>query len=310
MSLHPKTPPRTEVAHVGSAQEGFEKTAADETTSRRGCRHRLRGCFLKTLLLSSVVIIISLIGFYVSQPRYYNILIIGSDQRANERARSDVLLLVAIPKSRRDQLSLITIPRDTKIEHSEKGLQKITHFYAMWDDSTDRLGNRALTTQVVEDLLDIHVQGTVEVTFDSFDELIDLLGGVDLGQGNLTGADAEELVHNRFVQPSGDFGRAAEQRDIIKNLLPKLYQPSKARAVYEYFLTSDRARLTISRPSLMAFGLAYLIGHRGRLSPGELNEAALPGTGTRIYTPSFDKSLYYWELDDAATKALSDRYLR
>lgn len=303
MSLHPKTT-KTEVTHVSSA----EQSTAPAVQPKR--RRWWRRFILKFGLVALLILVLGSIGFYVSQPQYYRILIIGSDQRNTESARSDVLLLVSIPKSKQDQVSLITIPRDTKIEHPEKGLQKINHFYAMWDETTDRLGNRALTTSVVEELLDIKVNGTVEFTFDSFDEVVDLLGGVDLPQGHLTGDQAEELVHNRFVQPNGDFGRAAEQRDIIKSLLPKFYQPTNIRTVNNYFLTSDRARLELSRSSIIAFGLAYVVGHRGQLAPGELNEVVLPGVGTRIYTPDFGKSLYYWELDTAQTQDIIDQYAR
>lgn len=304
MSLHPKTTPQTEVVHVSSA------SGRDGANTKRGCRAWLRSLVVKFGLIGLLVVLLGSIGFYVSQPRYYNILVIGSDQRTTEQARSDVLLIAAIPKSKRDPLSLVTIPRDTKIEHAEKGLQKITHFYAMWDDTTDRLGNRALTEQVIEELLDIRIHGTVEVTFDSFSDIVDLLGGVDLPQGHLDGDAAQELVHNRFVQPAGDFGRTDAQRDIFKTLLPKLYTPANAQAVYHYFLTSDRARLQLSRTSLAAFGITYLIGHRGHLSPGELNEVVLPGVGTRLYTPDFGKALYYWELDAAPTEELVDQYLR
>lgn len=307
MSLHPKVPtPRAEVAHLTSGESIVHESAP----KARGCRRALLRLMLRGALLFLAIGIIAAIGFYVSQPRYYNILIIGSDQRSNEPARSDVLMVMAIPKSSKDKLSLVTIPRDTKIENTDYGLQKITHFYAMWDDSTDRLGNRELTTTVVENLLDITVDGTVEVTFDSFDDIIDLLGGVDLESGHLDAAAAEEAVHNRFVQQEGDFGRADVQREILKSLMPKFKSPGNIKLVYNYLNTSDRARLTISQPSLIAFGIAYVVGHRGNIFPGEINEVVLPGVGTRIYTPSFGKSLYYWELDTTTTDELVQQHLK
>lgn len=307
MSLHPKVPtPKAEVAHLASG----ESTSYKSAPWLRGCRRWLWRSVLRGMLLVLTIGSIAAVGFYVSQPRYYNILIIGSDQRSNEPARSDVLMVMAIPKSSSDQLSLVTIPRDTKIENADYGLQKITHFYAMWDDSTVRLGNRALTTAIVEQLLNINIDGTVEVTFDSFDDIIDLLGGVDLESGHLDAAAAEEAVHNRFVQQEGDFGRADVQREILKSLMPKLKSPNNIKLVYNYLNTSDRARLTISQPALMAFGMAYVVGHKGNIVPGEINEVVLPGVGTRIYTPSFGKSLYYWELDTVATEELVQQYLK
>lgn len=305
MSLHPRATreSRQIVRH--------EATTGSQVAERRiGCRRMLRRLIARSILIILVVMILAGVGFYVSQPRYYNILIIGSDQRTSEPARADVLLLVAIPKSREDALSLITVPRDTKVEHAELDLQKLAHFYAMWDDTTERLGNRDFTVDMVEELLGITIHGTVELTFDSFNDLVDLLGGVELTQGHLSGDEAEELVHNRFIQPGGDFGRADAQRDIFKSLLPKLYDTANLKEVYNYLQTSERARLTFSKSSAAAFLLTFVMSHRGQLIPSEINEEVLPGEGQRIYTPAYDKSLYYWVLDTEQTEEIIDERLR
>ncbi|MBI2415831.1 MAG: LCP family protein [Candidatus Kerfeldbacteria bacterium] len=275
-----------------------------------GLRYRWRRWLRRCLVVVLVVLIITPMIMYVSTPRYYRILVIGSDQRANEPARSDVLMVIAIPKSRSDQLTMVSIPRDTKIEHPEKGLQKITHFYAMWDDHTDRLGNRALTQQVVEELLDVNIHATIEVTFTSFTDIVNALGGVDTSQGHLTGEAAQELVHNRFNKPNGDFGRAKAEREVLRNLLSRVRQPTNLQKMYTYLQTSPHARLTGSTTTAGWFALAYLIGHRGNVSLGETNEIVLPGVGQKLYTPDFGKELYYWVLDDNATASLVNEFVR
>ncbi|MBI4407782.1 MAG: LCP family protein [Candidatus Kerfeldbacteria bacterium] len=302
MSLHPKP-----TANVRTSTNVV--TAADQPPERLGCRRWLRRLFVRGSLITLVILILLGVGFYLSQPKFYHILVIGSDQRNDEHARSDALMVVSIPKSTQDPLSLTMVPRDTKIDHAEKGLQKITHFYAMWDDTVDRMGNVELTQSVVEDLLDIKIHGTVEVTFDSFTDIVDTVGGVDISTGHVDGAEAQELVHNRFVQAEGDFGRAAEQREIFKAVLDKAKSPLVARKIYDYLQTSERARLRLSIPSLVSFGITYVIGHRGITVPA-MEEVVLPGEGQRIYTPSFGKSLYYWVLDEDATNALVEKYLR
>ena len=234
---------------------------------------------------------------------------IGSDQRNNEPARSDALMVVSIPKSKQDPLSLVMVPRDTKMEDVDYGLQKITHYYAIWDEAVDRMGNVTLTEVKVEELLDIEIHGTVEVTFDSFTDIVDTVGGVDISTGHVDGKEAQELIHNRFVQPAGDFGRAAEQREIFKAVLQKAKNPALARRLYDYLQTSDRARLRLSKSSLVSFGIAYVLGHRGLTIP-EIEEQVLPGEGQRIYTPSFGKALYYWVLDESETQKIIETYLR
>ena len=250
------------------------------------------------------------LGIYASQPKYFKILVIGSDQRGTEHARSDVLMVVAIPKSKDNIFSMTMIPRDTKIDHPEYGLEKITHFYGKWEDPEEYLGNKELTEQVVEDLLDIKVNGTVEVTFDSFIDIVDLLGGVDTSQGHMDGKEAKEVVHNRYNKQGGDFGRGEAQREILRNLLSRMKNISNAQAVRDYFAETDRARLDVSTNELGVFGVAYLIGHRGNVSLGDVEEVVIPGQSQRIYTPSFGKELYYWVLDEEATKETVEEYLK
>lgn len=263
----------------------------------------MRKWFKRTVLLLLLLVVVIPVLVYAAQPKYYRVLIIGSDQRAEERARSDVLMLVNIPKSADNPFSIVMIPRDTKVEHPEHGLEKITHFYAMWEDE-ETLGNKELTQEQVEQLLDVKVNSSVEVTFDSFIEIVDLLGGVDTEHGHLDGAEAKEIVHNRFVHPDGDFGRAAEQRAIMKSLLPALKKPSNASAVYNYFQETDRARMDIRTTSLATFGVAYAIGHRGDLSVPDIEEVVLPGYGSTIV------GTYYYSLDEDELEEVKQQYLQ
>lgn len=297
MSLHPKIKPTN-------------ATQATPVSVRRSwLRWWPTRWWKRIMLLFLMVLIITPLVIYITAPKYYTILLIGSDQRAQEHARSDVLLLVSIPKNASAAMSLIMIPRDTKIDDPKYGLQKITHFYAMWDDTVDRLGNRALTQQQVEQLLGIHINATVEITFDSFVEIIDGLGGVDTSQGHLDGSAAVELVHNRYNKPDGDFGRGAVEREVVKSIMERVHDLTAARWLYSYFGSAERARLTYGRSSLIQFAMAYLIGHHGRVDLASPQEQVLPGVGKKIYTPDFGKELYYWVLDDDRTKALVSTYL-
>lgn len=301
MSLHPK--------QIATAKTSGNIAPSDEPKEQLGCRRWFKRLAWRLLLIAGLIVVLLGFGFYLSQPKFYHLLVIGSDQRNNEPARSDALMIVSIPKSKQDPLSLTMVPRDTKMEDADYGLQKMTHFYAMWDDSVTRMGNVELTEAKVEELLDIEIHGTVEVTFDSFTDIVDTVGGVDISTGHVDGKEAQELVHNRFVQPAGDFGRAVEQREIFKAVLQKAKNPATAKKLYAYLQTSERARLRLSKSSLISFGIAYLLGHRSLNLPG-IEEVVLPGEGQRIYTPSFGKSLYYWVLDEQGTEEIVNKYLK
>ncbi len=306
MSLHKKT--KSKKIYKAPNQEAESETPVAKP--KLSLKKIIRKWIIRIVLIVLLLVVLIPLGVYITQPNYYKVLVIGSDQRDSEHARSDVLMIVTIPKSDTGNFSMIMIPRDTKIEHEEKGLEKITHFYAMWEDEDEYLGNKELTQSVVEDLLDIKVDGTVEVTFDSFIEIVDMLGGVDTSSGHLDGAEAKEVVYNRFNKQGGAFGRADAQRDILRNLMTRVKNPVSARLVYEYFMETDRARLDINTTDLACFGVAYVIGHKGNVSLGEVEEVVLPGSGQRIYTPDFGKELYYWVLDEVGTNEIVDQYLK
>lgn len=312
MSLHKRTTraQRRSVAEAGlAAGADSDRSALGAEKKFGGCRRLVRRWLLRLILLIIVIGAVIPFGVYISQPRYFTVLVIGSDQRGAEQARSDALILVSIPKSAVDPFSMIMVPRDTKIDHPEKGMQKLTHFYAMWENEDEYLGNRELTQSVIEEALDITIDGTVEVTFDSFSEIVDLLGGVDTAAGHLDGAAAREIVHNRYNKAGGDFGRGAAQREILRNLLSRMKTPANALAVRDYFANTNRARLHVPIRQAGLFGVAYLIGHRGQMSLGEAEEVVLPGNGQKIYTSDFGKELYYWVLDEAGTAQVVEQYL-
>lgn len=269
---------------------------------------------LKFILGFIVVIAIIILMAFLFSPSRYNILIIGSDQRAEglkegdvtvKRGRSDVLMVVSIPKSSKEQIAIVMIPRDSKVEDEENGLQKITHYYAMGERyESDTLGNLPLTKKKVEAMLDEKMNATFEVTFSGFADIITLLGGVETESGHLDAEQAVELVRNRYSQQNGDFGRAAEQREILKGALEKIKNMSNAKKVYDYFKTTPKARLKWDRPSTLTFGLAFIIGHIGHFDLGEIQEIELPGEGVRV------GGLYYWQLDEEKVSDLVKIYLK
>ena len=267
--------------------------------------------FVKYLCIFIIVLVAVIAVWYLLMPDYFRVLVIGSDQRGTERSRSDVLMVIGIPKSVKDSITMIMVPRDTKVEHDEWGLQKLTHYYALGDRTdSEILGNLELTQEGVEDILGVKMDATVEVTFDSFIEIVDMLGGADTAEGHVTGAEAKEMVHNRFVQAEGDFGRAENQREILRNLMTRAKSMDNAKLIYNYFQESENARLKFNKVKSVLFGVAFVIGHRGQFKLGEMHEEVLPGEGQRIYTPAFGKELYYWVLDEEDTKEAVKEYLK
>jgi polyisoprenyl-teichoic acid--peptidoglycan teichoic acid transferase len=263
--------------------------------------------FTSILMLLLVVIV-----FYFTSPQYYNVLVIGSDQRGTERARSDVLFVVSVPKKGDQQPFFLSIPRDTKIEDEEYGLQKITHFYALGErpDDGKLLGNVELTRAQVEQLVGIEMDATVEVTFGSFEEIIDSVGGVTLDGKTVNGQEALKVVRDRFTEGRTDFDRQADERAIFRGLITKLKKPEEAKALLAYFEESENARIDFKKVKLIRFAVGAGIARKGKLSIGEMEESSVPGHSERIYTPQFGKSLYYWIADEAALSQIVEDHFK
>ncbi|MBI2410509.1 MAG: LCP family protein [Candidatus Kerfeldbacteria bacterium] len=268
--------------------------------------------FLFGFLFTMCILIISTLFFvYITAPERYTILFVGSDQRGTERARSDVLFLLSIPKNPKQPIFLLSIPRDTKIDDQEWGLQKITHFYAFGErpDDGKELGNIELTQQQVETLISMHIDTTVEVTFRSFEEIVNNLGGTTVDGTTTNGAAALAIIRDRFTNGRSDFNRQADEREVLRSLVMKAVTPTKMRMLLQYFEDSNQARLRYSQLQSIRFAVGAGIARNGHFSTGDIVEASVPGASGKIYTPAFGKELYYWIPDTEALSKLVNEHM-
>lgn len=101
------------------------------------------------------------------------ILLVGCDEREGyEVGRSDTMMVVFI-NGDTNEISLLSIPRDCYVQipgYTTK--TKINHSYAY--------GGINLTRETIEYFLGIKIDDYVEIDFDGFVELVDLLGGVEI----------------------------------------------------------------------------------------------------------------------------------
>ena len=156
-----------------------------------------------------------------------NVVVLGVDSRASEMdtGRSDTLFVVMLDE-KKQSLSLLSVPRDTRVKLDGYGWDKINHAYAY--------GGRELTQQTVEELLGIRVDHYVMVDFSGFKGLVDAIGGVDIdvekdmyyhdtwdgftvdlkkGRQHLDGETAIQYV--RYRDEDGDIGRIQRQQNFM-----------------------------------------------------------------------------------------------
>jgi LCP family protein required for cell wall assembly len=194
----------------------------------------------------------------IDTPTGMNIILIGSDNRkesADEKGRSDTVMLVhADPEE--NYLSILSFPRDLRVEVPGQGIQKLNAAYAF--------GGPALTIETVKQLTGVEVDEYVEVDFNAFSDITDSLGGVFVdvdrryynddpqweliklapGYQLLNGGQALDYVRFRH-DLNMDFGRMDRQQRFLSALreqalgwnLP-LKLPGLVRALFDNLVTT------------------------------------------------------------------------
>ncbi|MDF2535913.1 MAG: LytR family transcriptional regulator [Bacillales bacterium] len=161
----------------------------------------------------------------------FSILILGVDQRKNDRGRSDTMIVMTINPNT-DSIKMLSIPRDTRVPIRGHNLDKINHSYAF--------GKEELAIETVQNFLDIPIDKFVKVNMEGFKDIVSAIGGVEVnsniaftneghsyvqGLNELNGAEALSYVRMRYDDPQGDFGRQQRQRQLIEAVISKAKNP-------------------------------------------------------------------------------------
>lgn len=166
--------------------------------------------------------------------RPVNILLLGSDSREKHNAgdgRSDTIMMLHLSADRANAY-LISFPRDMWVSIPGHGDSKINAAYSY--------GGTKLLASTINELTGVTIDHAAVVDFSGFDQLTDAVGGVTItnthafkshgynypkGRITLSGQRALWFVRERHSLPNGDFGRAANQRKVVKALAAKLATP-------------------------------------------------------------------------------------
>lgn len=172
-----------------------------------------------------------------------NLLLIGQDRREGEQqARSDSMILCTFCKDT-GTLTMTSFLRDLYVPIPGHGSNRINAAYSF--------GGMPLLEQTLEENFDIAVDGAVEVDFQQFSGIIDLVGGVTLelrqdeadyinretgsslseGTHTLTGQEALTYSRIRNLDRDGDFSRTGRQRNVIRALVDAFRNTSPSRLI-------------------------------------------------------------------------------
>lgn len=160
-----------------------------------------------------------------------NILLIGQDRREGESgSRSDSILLCTFNR-RTNQIIMTSFLRDLYVQIPGYRSNRINAAYAA--------GGMTLLDETLQQNFGVHIDGNVEVDFEQFAQVIDLLGGVEIelrqdeadlineelgssltqGVQRLNGSEALCYARIRKLDADGDFSRTSRQRKVMAALI-------------------------------------------------------------------------------------------
>lgn len=242
-----------------------------------------------------------------------NVLLMGTDARQGEPSqRTDTMILVSIDPATK-QASLLSIPRDTRIDLPGHPGDKI--------NDADVYGGPQEAMSVVGGLLGVNIQYYVLTNFVGFKDIVDTLGGLTVdvpydmyhydpmdggiytinlkkGVQHLDGTEALEYVRFRD-DPTGDIARTKRQQTFLVALLKKMMQPSSLTKL-PTLMGEVWGNVQTNLPLTEVLSLVHLIPDMKGL---QVVNQTLPG-----YFETVD-GVSYWGVDPGQAKQVAAQIL-
>ena len=234
-----------------------------------------------------------------------NILLLGTDARIKikdgvlEEPRTDVMMLASCDPAR-NAVTILSIPRDTLVDLPGHGRDRINmaHVY----------GGLPMTRLMVERLTGLRVDKYLAVDFRAFEELVDLLGGIEVvvdkrmyyvdkaqdlhidlqkGRQVLNGRQALGFVRYRR-DAMGDLSRVGRQQRLLRAILDKAIEEH----LWTKFIALYRLKKRYVRTDLNLIDLYRLRNFiRGFASQANLRTFTVPGWFSGPYWDADEKAL-------------------
>lgn len=242
---------------------------------------------------------------------FYMVLMGSDTRRGQPQQRSDSLIVARIdPKNKK--ISMMSIPRDSRVAIPGKWTTKI--------NAAAVYGGPALVIKTVKELTGLPISHYVNLNFNGFRDVVDAIGGVwidvpqniyDLqasaygekfatvkkGYQKLDGRHALTFVRTRHTLADGDFGRMRNQQAFIKALSSQALSLSnvfKASSIIDAIASNLDTDLT---PAQMADLVLQFKG----MKSSAIDSANAPGG------PSYVDGISYVELDEVKLHVMIDR---
>lgn len=223
--------------------------------------------------------------------------VFGIDQNEGDAGRSDCIMLASLGED--GVLRLCSIARDTLVTIPGTGEEtKLGHAYAM--------GGPELALSTLNENFHLQLQDYVSVNFSQMEELVDLLGGVEvqlteaewkylglpkpyLGLRRLSGEEA--LRYSRIRSIDSDDVRTARQRKVVMAMLDHLKGLPRTELPELVVECMKLCRTNVDILTLMGLGKEALSGEIEAIS------MALPGDTVTAWGGKRKDGVWYYVYD-------------
>lgn len=255
-----------------------------------------------------------------------NIYLSGTDSRSSNissNGTSDVNIVLTINPDAHTIL-LTNIPRDYYVQlHGTTGTKdKLTHagFYGL-----------DMSKKTIEDFMDIKIDYSVKVGFNSVIKLVDLVGGIDIysdiafkshcadggaqsvyikkGWNHFNGAQALSFARERFAYADGDKQRGRNQQEVIKAIFNKIISDKSILLKYDSLLSSFSELYRTDLPK--EFVTLLIKEQLNNMSPWSIETQSVDGYGASAATysmPGYDNLYVMIPYDNSISTAKNKIY--
>lgn len=253
------------------------------------------------MILPILMIICIGVAFLIAGGRT-NILILGLDSRepGSDLGRSDTIILSTFVP-RQPYLGMLSIPRDLWVTIPGHGENRINtaHFFA--EGETPGSGPEA-AMQTVRQNFGVDVDYYLRIRFDSFMDLVDFLGGIDVdlpeamsgypaGIHHMNSEQALAFVRDRAG--SDDFYRMQRAQIFVKSLLKELIAPAGWRQLPNILpVIIEMVDTNVPIPKWPGLGITLLrVGPDGidnRIISREMTNPFTTSQGAQVLGPNWN----------------------
>ena len=252
-------------------------------------------------------------GEKMSHKNVLNVLLIGSDASSTDEGRAsitdkgntDVMMLVSIDKVNK-KIKLVSFMRDS-------------YTYMDQFDSYGKLnaacanGGAPYLVETIENDYKIEIDGYALVDFDSFRDVIDVLGGVQVevpkyvanfltnnidgtfpsGNVVLNGDQALRFVRVRATDKDGDVSRVARQRQVVNALIEKAKSASLSEINEVFDVILANVRTNIPKKDILSYATKAVTEGWAKY---EISELTMPTPDAR-YGYNSKATAWIWVVD-------------